>query len=147
VPIGTYPDPVANEGKGEVDFDSPVGVVRLLIGDVDPKPETLDATTGDGEFVFYSDREIEAFLKLRAGSPQRAAATILRTIAVDQSLKLKKWSSADLMVDGPAITAQLLAAARECERLADQEDGAAGLADTFKLVPVGGYDPFIHGLR
>lgn len=138
---------MANVGQAEVDFESPVGVVRLLIGDVDASEETIDATTGLGEFVFYSDREIQAFLNLRGGSPQRAAATILRTIAVDQSLKLKKWSSADLMVDGPAITQQLLVAAKQCEALADTADGAAGLTDAFKLVPVGGYDLSLHWLR
>lgn len=132
--IRTYPGGMAglpNEGAVPVDFASPVGRVRLLIGDTDADPLTLDATSGTGTYVFFSDAEIEAFLTTRGGNTNRAAATILRAIAASQALKLKKWSSADLLVDGSAIANSLLAAARAFEQEADASDVAAGGEATF----------------
>jgi hypothetical protein len=128
---------VANRGVADVDFTTPVGEVRLLIGDTDVKDGSQDATDGTGEFVFFGDTEIQAFIRLHGGSRQ-AAAAILRAIAASTALKLKKWSSADLAVDGPAIANSLLKAADALEAGANA-DIAAASADFTKVVPVGGH--------
>lgn len=129
-------DRIPNEGAVPVDLDTPVGEVRLLIGDTNAKPGTEDATTGTGSFTFYSDDEITAFIR-SAGGPRPAASGILRAIAVSQALKLKKWSSADLMADGPAISDALLRAAAAIDA------GTAAVAapadqEFARRVPVGG---------
>lgn len=130
---------IPNEGAVPVDFDTAVGEVRLLIGDTDPTPGSEDATSGTGAFVFYSDREIEAFIR-SAGGARPAAAGILRAIAASTALKLKKWSSADLMVDGPAIADSLLRAADAIDRgtLAVNAPTDQSFASR---VPVGGFAP------
>lgn len=102
---------MANRGTAPVDYTSAVGQVRLLIGDTDP----ANVENGTGDYVFWSDDEIAALIVMFEGNPKRAAVQMLRTIALTPSLKLKKWTSADLMVDGPAITEQLLDAALALE--------------------------------
>lgn len=104
------PDQIPNQGAAPVDLSTPVGQVRLLIGDTDPTPGTEQALDGTGTYTFFSDAEITAYLAM-LGTPRKAAAQILRAIAASTALKLKKWSSADLMVDGPAIATALLKAA------------------------------------
>lgn len=124
-------------GLAPVDFDTPVGEVRLLIGDTDPKPGTEDSVNGTGEYAFYSDDEIAAFIR-SAGGARPAASGILRAIAASTVLKLKKWSSADLMVDGPSIANALLKAADAIDAgtVAAAVNGDAG--PFIAKVPVGG---------
>lgn len=101
----------ANQGVAPPAFDTAVGQVRLLIGDTDPQ----NVSGGFGTYAFYSDAELTALLTLHGSDARRCAVACLRAIAITPALKLKKWSSADLMVDGPAITNSLLAAARAIE--------------------------------
>lgn len=124
---------MANAGVAPTDLTSNVGLVRLFVGDTDP----TSVSGGMGEYLWYSDAEVTAFLGQYGDDPRRVAIRILRNVAISQSLILKKWTSADLSVDGPAITEQLLKAAK------DLEDEAAaelvnGTADIFDIVQVGG---------
>lgn len=128
--------PIPNEGAVPVDFDTPVGEVRLLIGDTDPVPGSEDATTGMGAYVFYSDVEIGVFIR-SAGGARPAAAGILRAIAASTALKLKKWTSADLAVDGPAIADSLLRAAAAIDAGTAAVNAPTDQAFAAK-VPVGG---------
>lgn len=130
---------IPNEGAVPVDFDTPVGEVRLLIGDTDPVPGSEDATSGTGTFVFYSDAEVEAFVRSYGGA-RPAAAGILRAIAASTALKLKKWSSADLAVDGPAIADSLLRAADAIDQGTAAVAAPADQAFAMRA-PVGGYAP------
>lgn len=121
----------ANEGHAPPDFASEVGQVRLLIGDTDPTG-IVDET---GTYLWYSDEEIESLISLRGGV-DRAAIHILRIVSMTPSMQLKKWSSADLAVDGPAITRALR------EVINDIEAGiltaaTAAVADYFNIV----YEP------
>ncbi len=129
-------DVLPNQGVAPVDLESPVGEVRLLIGDTDPVRGSQDSTLGAGTYVFYSDREIEAFIR-SSGGARPAAAGILRAIAASTALKLKKWTSADLAVDGPAIADALLKAAAAID--AGTAAVAAPADQQFSAkVPVGG---------
>lgn len=96
---------MANSGVAPVDFESPVGTVRVLMGDTD----AANVQDGRGEYVWFSDDELGVYLRLNGGDPRRAAVAALRVVAMTPALKLKKWQSADLAVDGPAITKELSA--------------------------------------
>jgi hypothetical protein len=102
---------MANQGASPIDVDTDVGKVRLLIGDTDASA----VSNGIGTYRWYSDAEITAMLTLM-GRVQRVAVHILRAVAYSTALKLKKWTSADLAVDGEAITAALLSAADAIEK-------------------------------
>lgn len=96
---------MANTGAAPADFASPVGQVRLLMGDTDPANVDVDA--GTGEYAWFSDAELTGFLALNNADPRRAAIAGLRLVAMTPALKLRKWTSADLQVDGAAITAEI----------------------------------------
>lgn len=124
---------MANKGIYPPDFDTEVGKVRLLIQDVDA--DNVNENEGTGEYLWQSDAEIEALLKIK-GSGERAAIFILRQVAMSPAMQLKKWSSADLSVDGPSITRALRDVINDIEKsLSDGE--AVDLSAFARLVPVG----------
>jgi hypothetical protein len=102
-----------NEGVAPPDLTSAVGQVRLALGDTDP----TDVAAGVGSYYWFSDEEITALIAMNGTNtdPRLTAVYILRIIAVTPALILKKWSSADLNVDGPAITSAILRAAAAIE--------------------------------
>lgn len=132
---------MANQGVAPPDFTTAVGQVRLLIGDTDAVlPQVPDGT---GTYVFYSDAEIAGLLALYGPDPRRSAAAMLRTIAMTPALLLKKFSSADVAVDGPAVADSLLAIANSLE-----DSIKSGAADFAQMVKTGGwartnYDPLL----
>lgn len=131
---------MANQGVAPPDFTTAVGQVRLLIGDTDP---VVDDGAVLGSYVFYSDAEIAALLGIYGPDPRRTAAAMLRTIAMTPALLLKKFQSADVAVDGPAVADSLLAIAAALE-----ESIASGAAEFAKLGRTGArvhtdYDPLL----
>lgn len=126
-----------NQGIAPPNLTSPVGLVRLELGDTNPT--NVDETVGMGEYLWYSDEEIEALLKLYGDDPRSTAVRILRNIAITPSLKLRKWRSADLQVDGPAITDALLKAADRIEGAILNEASAAS-SDVFLVIETGAPD-------
>ena len=120
-----------NTGRAPADFESPVGRFRLLIGDTDP----TEVQNESGTYVFYSDDEITALIDMAGGSYRKAAIQSLRLIAGSQAMLLKKFTSADLSVDGPAISDALRAVAKDLEN--ELIGDAAGEIGTF-AVPTGG---------
>lgn len=126
-----------NSGIAPPDLESPVGLIRLELGDTDPTD--VDPATGLGTYLWYSDAELEAMLRLYGDNPRAVAVRILRNIAVSTALKLKKWSSADLSVDGAAITESLLKAAAALEdSMANESDVEAD--EAFFVSPTNGGD-------
>lgn len=100
---------MSNIGVAPVDTTSNVGLVRVLLGDTDP----TNVAEGLGEYLYFSDTELEAMLGLYNNVPNLAAARALETIAASQALLLKSWSTDDLTVRGDAIAESL-------RKLADQ---------------------------
>lgn len=94
---------MANQGAVPVDFTSPVGQTRTLMGDTD----ATAVENGVGTYVWFSDEELGVYVALNGGDPRRAAVAALRVVAMTPAMKLRKWGSADLQVDGPAITKAL----------------------------------------
>lgn len=123
---------MANEGLRPPNYDTPVGQVRLLVGDTDPV--AIAGNPVEGTYLWYSDKEIEGLLAV-LGRPGRVAIHVLRSVAYSTALKLRKWTSADLSVDGEAVTSALLAAAAAIESGMQRADSDAGLV---ALVSTGG---------
>lgn len=138
---------MANLGRYPVDLASPIGMVRLELGDTDPTGISTDESgEGQGHFIWYSDAELTAMLVMYSNDPRRLAIRLLRQIAVSQSLLLKKFSSQQLSVDGPAITTAMLKAAKDIEdALAVQNSVEA--VDFAKVVPTGGHTHIPDPLR
>lgn len=122
---------MANAGIAPPDFATDVGKVRLLTSDTDPS----NVANGEGEYIWSSDDEITALLEL-TGSPQRAALRILRLVAMTPSMQYKKWSSADLSVDGPAITRALRELINDIEKSLDGDE-AVEASEFFMIVNTG----------
>lgn len=118
-----------NQGAVPVDYSTPTGQFRALIGDTDAI-ELDPPIAGQGEYMWFGDDEIGAFLALYNDNPKRAAARALLTIAGSQALLLKKWSSDDLSVDGAAIAEALRKQAKD---LQDEADNEAALIDIFEI--------------
>lgn len=120
---------MANTGVAPVDLGSNVGKVRVLLGDTDP----TNVSNNVGEYLFFSDAELEAVLGMYGDSPKLAAARCLDTIAGSQALLLKSWSSDDLTVNGDRIAKELRELAKQlrAEAVADES------SEAFEIVAFG----------
>lgn len=118
---------MANDGIAPPDFTTNVGKVRVLLGDTDP----TNVSGGEGEYLFFSDTELEALLELHDDNVKLTAARCMETIAGSQALLLKSWSSDDLTVNGDRIAKELRELAKQlrAEALADES------SDSFEIVP------------
>lgn len=119
-----------NVGVTPPDYGTIAGNVRVLIGDTDPKPLTVPVT-GKGQYAWYSDEELEALGDLLGGNPKRVAIWVLSQVALSNALLLKKWTSEDLQVDGPAITRGIEATLKRLAAEVDKEDDIGGEAEFF----------------
>jgi hypothetical protein len=118
-----------NEGIAPPVYTSTTGQVRVLLGDTDSIP--LDpVVAGQGEYMWFSDDEIDAILGLYADNPKRTAARLLITVAGSQALLLKKWSADDLSVDGAAIAEALR---KWAAQLQDEADAGDASIDIFEI--------------
>lgn len=122
---------MANQGVYPPVYTTDVGTVRLLTGDTD----ATNVISGEGDYLWMGDAEITALVAAR-GTAQRAAIYILRLVAMTPAMQLKKWSSADLTVDGPAITSALRALIKDIEAGLNGEDGLAA-SEVAMIVPTG----------
>jgi hypothetical protein len=111
----------------------------MLLGDTDAD----NISAGSGEYMWFSDTELEALATLFGGSIMRAGAQALRTVAGSQALLLKKWSADDLTVDGPAITRALRDLAKDLDAAADAGDASLDIFEVsrpgsnLELIPEG----------
>ena len=95
-----------------VDYTTPVGQVRLIIGDLDVNKQ------------IFGDGELEGFLALADGSVKRAAAEALDTIASSEALISKKITTQDRASDGPAVADALRKHAAALRGRAKEEEEA-----------------------
>lgn len=115
-----------NEGASPPDYTSNIGLFRALVGDTD----AINVVSGIGQYVWFSDDEIIAFLSLYQENPKSAAARALYTIASSQALLLKKFSADDLHVDGAAIAEALR---RQAKDLQDEVAAGNAVVDFFEV--------------
>lgn len=97
----------------ELNPSTPVGMVRLLITDLDEANP------------LFLDSAIEAFLTAEGGSVKRAAASALETVARSTALIMRKFATQDLSVDGPAVAKELRESAASLRAQATAEELAA----------------------
>ena len=109
---------MANSGVSPVDYGTDVGKVRALLGDT----EAENVVAGIGEYMYFGDDEISAFLTMYGDNVKLATARCMETISMSQALLLKSWSSDDLTVNGDRIAESLrkLAAQLREEALQDE---------------------------
>lgn len=109
---------MANLGVAPTNYTTDVGKVRALLGDTDPQ----NVVMGVGEYLYFGDDEIGAFLTMYGHNVKLASARCLETISMSQALLLKSWSSDDLAVNGDRIAEALrkLAAQLREEALQDE---------------------------
>jgi hypothetical protein len=109
---------MANLGASPVDYATDIGKVRALLGDT----EAENVESGIGEYMYFGDDEIAAFLTMYGDNVKLAAARCLETISMSQALLLKSWTSDDLTVNGDRIAESLrkLAAQLREEALQDE---------------------------
>ncbi len=111
---------MANFGVSPVDFDTDVGKVRVLLGDT----EAENVESGIGEYMYFSDAEINAFLEMYGENVKLAAARAMETIASSQALLLKSWSTDDLAVNGDRIAESLRKIAAQLREEALSEEAS-----------------------
>lgn len=105
--------------------DTPRGVVRLLLNDVD-EPTAV-----------FNDAEIDAFLSLEGDNVKRAAAQAIDTNADDQTLASKVLRTQDLTTDGAKVADALRKRAAALRAQADREDDESDDGAYFEIVPMG----------
>lgn len=123
---------MANLGVAPVDLGSNIGRVRVLLGDTDP----TNVANNVGEYLFFSDTELESILGMYSDNPQLAAARCLDTIAGSKALMLGAWSTDDLSVRGDAIARELRELAKQLRAEAIQSEGS----EAFDIVAFGEED-------
>jgi hypothetical protein len=118
---------MANLGVAPPDVTSDVGKIRVLLGDTDAQ----NIAQGIGEYIYFSDIELNAFLEMYGGNVKLATARCMETIAGSQVLLLKSWSSDDLSVNGDRITDSLRRVAAQLRNEALEEESS----EYFNLIP------------
>jgi len=111
---------MANEGVAPPNFTTDVGQVRVLLGDTVPE----NIVGGVGEYNYFGDDELNAFLTMYGDNVKLAAARGLETISMSQALLLKSWSSDDLTVNGDRIAESLRKLAAQLREEALQEESS-----------------------
>jgi hypothetical protein len=111
---------MANFGVSPVDFDTDVGKVRVLLGDT----EAENVQSGIGEYMYFGDAEIGAFLDMYGDNVKLAAARAIEVIAGSQALLLKSWKSDDLAVNGDKIAESLRKIAAQLREEAIAEESS-----------------------
>ena len=111
---------MANSGVSPVNFSSDTGKVRVLLGDT----EAENVVGGVGDYMYFGDDEIGAFLTMYGDNVKLASARAMETIASSQALLLKSWSSDDLSVNGDKIAESLRKLAAQLREEALQEESS-----------------------
>lgn len=106
-----------------VNFNTPVGQVRLLIADLD-----------EASFLLADDF-ITGYLSLNNGSVRRAAASCLDAMATSEVLRAKVIKTQDLSTDGAKVAAELRAQAAALRAQAEAEELAEDDGSYFTFIP------------
>jgi len=121
-----------NEGASPPNYATLAGKVRVLVGDTSAR-ELDPPEAGRGQYAWYSDDELEVLGELNNNNPKRVAVWVLSQVSISTALLLKKWTSEDLAVDGPAITRSLEATLKRLAKEAADEDALTGDEEFFGM--------------
>lgn len=127
---------MSNIGIAPLDPTSPIGQLRVLVGDTDSRP--LDpAQPGLGDYAVFGDIALEASLLAADSSLNRAAGNLFLTLAAQLSAEGKSIRTEDLSINTTQRGQSLLDIAKAF--LAAADDEALAEADSFVTVaPYGG---------
>lgn len=131
--------PEGNPGLTPLDSASEVGQIRLLFGDTQSTPYD-PPVTGQGNYTYFSDEEVSAFLAQSGGSATRAIGFAYISLAGAAAMESKSITDIDLRVDLTKRAADLRATAQLWLERADAEDDADGTNDFFDVFDLGGPD-------
>lgn len=106
-----------------IDYNSPLGQVRLLTADLDETAPLLN------------DELLQGYLQMEGQNVLRTAATALEAMATSDILISRKIRTQDLQTDGPAVAAALRAQAQALRIRADAADEALLGESFFEIVP------------
>lgn len=112
-----------------IDYNSPVGQVRVLIPDL-RKLEDLRDLRNEPRYLFTDD-EISAYLTINSGNVKMAAADACDAIGTDKALQLLVLKTDDKQTDGAKLLSAFVGRAKQLRAQA-KEDTESSL--TFDVV-------------
>lgn len=120
---------MTNRGIAPLDPLTPVGQLRLLVGDT----EYTELDPGFGDYNNFSDAELEGFITSGGGSIVRASGFAYLRLAALAAAGAISWRSDDLAVDSKIVASEYRLLANIAFGQADTEDalGASGFALDF----------------
>lgn len=127
--------PAGHPGVIPVDPTTPVGALRLAIGDYEYELYSPNVPP-HANFAAFSDAELEALLTLGAGIPQNAIGYAYLKLAGLSAATAVEWSSDDLKLNLSKTPAELRAIAAMW--FEQGEAATAAAEDHFDIVPTGG---------
>lgn len=108
-----------------IDYNSPVGQVRVLIPDL-RKLEDLRDLRKEPRYLF-TDEEISAYLTINGGNVKLAAADACDAIGTDKALQLLVLKTDDKQTDGAKLLSAFVGRAKQLRAQA-KEDAESNLA-------------------
>lgn len=127
-----YPD--GNPGAFPIDYTTPVGVFRALVGDTLSEPYD-PAEAGFQNFEQFSDGEITGYLAAGGDSLNRAAGYAYLALAGKAAKTAESVKDFDLSLDDTKRPTELRLIAESWFAKADKETAAA--QDAFEVAPLG----------
>jgi hypothetical protein len=125
-----------NRGASPIDPATPVGALRLLVGDTEgialtpPEPGFLD-------YSVWSDDALESVLAAQGDNQLRAAGTLYLQLAAQYTQSGRSIKTDDLALDTKSRGSDLLKIAQAFIDEATANDNAAA-NDFFQIIPFGG---------
>lgn len=127
---------MSNKGISPIDAGTPVGALRLLVGDTASIP--LDpAEDGFADYSVWSDDALLTALATQADNQLRAAGTLYLQLAAQYAQVGRSIKTDDLALDTKGRGGDLLKIAQSFLDEATASDNAAA-ADFFQIVPFAG---------
>jgi len=124
---------MVNRGIAPPDPNTEIGQFRFTFGDTE-YTELDPPEAGYGNYTYWSDAEIQAFLARSDDSITRAIGYAYLNLAASAARESKFVKDYDLQVDLTKRSADLRAIAQLYFDQADDEDDNAGLGEYFDLV-------------
>lgn len=131
---------MVNRGVAPYDTSTPIGVLRVTIGDTIYAP--LDPPeSGFGDYEMFSDTELTGFVDLGEENVFRSAGFAFMSLAGKAALESKMIKDYDLQVDLRNRSRDLREAAFGFFAQADARDERLGLDDFIFVTHTGDYEP------
>lgn len=102
-----------------IDYNSPIGQVRVLIPDL-RKLEDLRDLRKEPRYLF-TDEEIQAYLAINGGNVKLAAADACDAIGTDKALQLLVLKTDDKQTDGAKLLSAFVGRARQLRAQANED--------------------------